>query len=124
MRHDLLSDALTTIQNAENVGKESCSVPNSKLVKAVLDIMQKIEYISQAKVAGKEIIVSLAGKVNTMKSVKPRFAVDKDEYEKYEKRYLPSPEVGIIVVSTSQGLMTHKEAKEKGIGGRLLAFVY
>jgi small subunit ribosomal protein S8 len=32
--------------------------------------------------------------------------------------------MGAIIVSTPQGLMTHREAKEKGIGGRLLAFVY
>ncbi len=124
MRHDLLSDALSMIQNAENVGQETCNVANSKLVKAVLDVILKAGYIGQAKASGHEISVTLAGKINTIKSIKPRFAVNKDGYEKYEKRYLPSPGVGLVVVSTSQGLMTHQEAREKGLGGRLLAFVY
>jgi small subunit ribosomal protein S8 len=124
MRHDLLSDALSVIQNAENVGQESCSVPNSKLVKAVLEAVEKAGYIGQLKASGSAMTVSLVGKINAIKSVRPRFAVRKDEFEKYEKRYLPSPEMGAIIVSTPQGLMTHREAKEKGIGGRLLAFVY
>lgn len=124
MRHDLLSDALSTIQNAESTGHEGCSVPNSKLVKAVLEVMQRAHYISQAKESGRKLTVTLAGKTNSVKAIRPRFAARKDEFEKYAKRYLPSADIGIIIVSTSQGIMTHREAAERGIGGRLLAFVY
>jgi len=46
------------------------------------------------------------------------------EYEKWEKRFLPAFDFGLLIVSTSQGVMTHKEAREKGIGGRLIAYVY
>jgi small subunit ribosomal protein S8 len=46
------------------------------------------------------------------------------EFEQWEKRTLPSREVGLLVVSTSKGVLSHKEAKEKNIGGKLLAFVY
>jgi small subunit ribosomal protein S8 len=50
--------------------------------------------------------------------------VKKDEYEKWEQQYLPSKDIGILMVTTSQGVMSHKEAKTKGLGGKLLGYVY
>ena len=44
--------------------------------------------------------------------------------EEWEKRFLPSREVGILVVSTPKGTVSHKEAKKHNTGGRLLAFIY
>jgi len=64
------------------------------------------------------------GRINDCGVIKPRFPVKKNEFEKWEKRYLPSPDVGLLVISTSKGVMTHREAKELGIGGVLLAYVY
>ena len=52
------------------------------------------------------------------------FAVKVDEFEEWEKKFLPSRDVGIMVVSTSKGVIAHKDAEEKNLGGRLLAFVY
>lgn len=46
------------------------------------------------------------------------------EFEKFEKRYLPAKNMGIIMVSTSQGITTHRMAKEKKSGGRLIAYCY
>jgi len=48
----------------------------------------------------------------------------KEEFEKFEKRYLPAKDFGFIVISTTKGLITLEEAREKGLGGRLIAFVY
>jgi small subunit ribosomal protein S8 len=45
-------------------------------------------------------------------------------FEEWEKKFLPSRDVGIMVVSTSKGIIAHKDAQEKNIGGRLLAFIY
>jgi len=56
--------------------------------------------------------------------VKPRFSVKVNEFETWEKKFLPSRNVGLMVVSTSSGVIAHREAQEKNIGGRLLAFVY
>lgn len=124
MRHDLISDALSAIKNAEYVGKSECAVVNSKLVRSILSILQKTSYIGEVRESGKKIRVRLIGKISALHVVRPRFAVKHDGFEKFEKRYLPSREVGVIIVSTSQGVMTHKEAIEKKIGGRLLAYVY
>ncbi len=66
----------------------------------------------------------LLGKVNKCGAIKPRFSVKKGGFEKFEKRYLPAKNFGMIIVSTSKGLMMHDEAKKKGLGGRLISYVY
>lgn len=126
---DPLSDALTNMRNNEMQGNERCIIsPASKLIGRVLKTMQQEEYIGDFEYvddnkAGK-FIVELEGNINKCGVIKPRHAVSKDEFEKFEKRYLPAKNFGIMVMTTSQGIMTHQEAKEKGIGGRLLAYVY
>jgi small subunit ribosomal protein S8 len=68
--------------------------------------------------------VQLMGRINKCGSIKPRFPVKVDNFESWEKKFLPSRNVGLLVVSTSKGVIGHKEAQEKNFGGRLLAFVY
>jgi small subunit ribosomal protein S8 len=50
--------------------------------------------------------------------------VSSKELEDMEKQFLPSRDIGVLVFSTSLGVLSHKEVKEKKIGGRLLAYVY
>jgi len=64
------------------------------------------------------------GRINKCGSVKPRFPVKVSNFEDWEKKFLPSRNVGILVVSTSKGVIAHREAQEKNVGGRLLAFIY
>lgn len=128
MRHDLLSDVLSAIKNGDRVGKKETITPASKLVKEVLLLIQKhgfigeFEYIDDKR--GGKFKIKLLGKINNCGSIRPRFPVKKNNYEKYERRFLPAAGFGIIIVSTPQGIKTHDEAKEKGIGGKLLAYVY
>ncbi|VVB76574.1 30S ribosomal protein S8 [Candidatus Tiddalikarchaeum anstoanum] len=129
MRHDLLADALSVINNAEKAGKTSCTItPVSKFVRQVLDIFKKEGYITGYEYTdnkrGGVIVVQLAGKINKTGSVKPRFSSKKDELEKFEKRYLPSKDFGFIIISTPKGLITHIEAEEKQTGGKIIAYVY
>lgn len=126
---DTISNALITIKNSELASKEECICkPASKFLGRILEVMKKHNYIADYKYVddkkGGLYIVKLAHLINECKAIKPRYKVKKDEFEKFEKRYLPSRDIGLLIVSTSQGVMTHKEAKEKGIGGRLLAYVY
>jgi small subunit ribosomal protein S8 len=126
---DPLSDALTNIRNNELQVNSTCTIsPASKLIGHVLSVMKKENYISNFEYvddnkAGK-FEVELDGNINQCGVIKPRHAVKKDEYEKFEKRYLPAKNFGILIVTTPEGIMTHKEAKAKGIGGRLLAYMY
>ena len=64
------------------------------------------------------------GKLNFCKAIKPRFNVKKENFDKYVRRFLPARNLGIIIISTTKGLMTHEEAIEKNLGGRLIAFCY
>jgi small subunit ribosomal protein S8 len=68
--------------------------------------------------------VQLLGRVNKCGGIKPRIPASFKEIENWEKRFLPSRDIGVLVVSTSQGVLSHREVKERKIGGRLLAFVY
>ncbi|PSH00976.1 MAG: 30S ribosomal protein S8, partial [Nanohaloarchaea archaeon SW_7_46_7] len=47
-----------------------------------------------------------------------------DEFEKWAKRYLPAQGFGEILVTTSQGVMTHSKARKEKVGGKLLGYVY
>ena len=126
---DPIADAMISIKNHENASKKECIFkPASKLLGEILKIMQKNGYIGEFEYIedGKSGMykISLLGKINNCRAIKPRYAVKKNEFEKFEKRYLPSKDIGIIIVSTPAGVKTHDEAKNAGIGGRLLAFVY
>jgi len=129
MLTDPLANALSAIKNHEKARKREIVVaPASKLIAEVLRVMQQdgfigeFEFIDDGK-AGK-FRIQLLGKINDCGVVKPRHAVKQTAYEKWEKRYLPAAGFGTIIVSTPKGVITHTAAKEQGLGGRLLAYVY
>ena len=128
MRHDLLSDVFCTIKNAEAIGKRDCTVPASNMVKAVLKIAKEHKYIGDATFQedgrGGKFKVKLLGRINDCNAVRPRFSVMRSEYRKFEKRYLPANGVGILIVSTSKGVMDQVQAKKENTGGKLLGYVY
>ncbi|MFH0862290.1 MAG: 30S ribosomal protein S8 [Candidatus Altiarchaeota archaeon] len=129
MRHDPLNDAISVIKNAERTGKSECLLhPKSKLLMNVLQIFQDNGYVGELEVAdnrrGGNVRVRLVRQINDCGVIKPRFPVKNSEFDKWEKRYLPSQGFGLIVVSTPKGIMGHEEAKSKGLGGRLLAYAY
>lgn len=126
MLSDSLANALSKIQNAERAKEKEVKIfPVSKLIFEVLKIMQGEGYIgSFEKVEdGKAVKVKMIGKINSCGAIKPRFSLKKGEFEKWEKRFLPAAGFGVLIISTPQGVMTHREARERGIGGRLLAYV-
>ncbi|MFH1544529.1 MAG: 30S ribosomal protein S8 [archaeon] len=126
---DPVSDALANIKNHEMASKKECTFkPAPKLMGEILRVMQENGYIVSHEHIndGRNGIfkVKLDGKINECNSIKPRHAVKKKDFEKYEKRYLPSRDIGILIVSTPKGIKSHREAKKDGLGGRLLAYVY
>lgn len=128
MRHDLVSDVLSSIKNGDQYGIKECVTQSSKLVKNILLILQKHNYIGDFELIddkkGGKFKIQLLGKINNCNSIKPRVYVRKDEYEKYEKRFLPAIGFGFLLVSTTRGVMTHNDARERGLGGVLLGYVY
>lgn len=129
MMHDPINDAIVSIKNYERVGKGECVVrPVSKLLVEILKIFQKEGYIGEFELSrnqkGGSISVKLVKQINDCGVIKPRFSVKHNEFLKWEKRFLPSRDFGILIVSTPKGVLSHKEVKERKIGGRLLAYVY
>ena len=126
---DALSNGLTSIKNNELRNKRECVIsPAPKLLGRVLRVMQLNGYIGEFEFIDDgrfgKFRVQLLGRINICGAVKPRFSMRLDDIEDWEKHLLPSRDIGILVVSTPQGVMSHREAKEKRLGGRLLAFIY
>jgi len=100
----------------------------SNIIKNVLKIFKENNYIKDFEIIedGKAgiIKVHLNGNINKCGVIKPRFSVQRQDFEKFEKRYLPARDLGFILISTSKGLMIHIQAKEKKLGGKLIAYVY
>lgn len=129
MLDDSLANALSLILNGELIGKSDCLIkPISKVMKTLLKVMKENGYIGDFKEIqdskGNYIKLTLIGGINKCGVIKPRYSVKINDFEKFEKRYLPAKDLGIIFVSTPRGIMTHYDAKTKKTGGRLLAYVY
>ncbi len=126
---DVLAQGLNVIKTHKRVGKRSCIIkPTSKLLLSVIEILKKRGYVQSYEYKkdgrGDQVIVYGIGPINNCGVIKPRFAVAADEWIKWEQRYVLSKEFGMLIVSTSEGLMTNLEARERNIGGRLIAYVY
>ena len=129
MRHDPLNDAICTIKNAERTGKRECILkPKTKLLVNLLQILQEGGFIGEYEVVdnrrGGYINVGLIRQINECGIIKPRFPVKHHEFDSWEQRYLPAQGFGLLIVSTSKGVMSHEHAKELGVGGRLIAYAY
>ena len=129
MQHDPLADAMSLIKNAEQTGKQECIIrPSSKLIGRVLKIMQENNYIGQFEYFedGRAGVfkVKLTGNINDCGVIKPRYSVKRKDLEKFEARYLPAQDFGVLILTTTQGVLSHNTAKGLKTGGKLLAFVY
>jgi small subunit ribosomal protein S8 len=126
---NVLANLFATMYNNELRNKKECLViPASKLAQEVLRVMQRSKYIGEFEfiddgITGK-LRIQLLGRINKCGVITPRYPVKSDSYYEWERRFLPAVNVGILVVSTSQGVMSHNDAVQKGLGGRLLGYVY
>merc|ERR1712227_367700 len=95
VRMSVLNDALKSLTNAERRGKRQVLIrPGSKVIVKFLQVMQKFGYMNHG------------------------------DTEKWIANLLPSRQFGHMVLTTSQGIMDHDEARRKQIGGKLLGFFY
>lgn len=124
MSQDIVANAINQIMNAKRALKKEIEIKShSKFLLSILAIAKLNYYIKNYRTEGKVLKVEI-GKLNGCRAIKPRTMVQVKEIEKYIKRYLPAKNIGIIVVSTSSGLVTHRTALEKNIGGSLVAYFY
>ncbi|MGV8085540.1 MAG: 30S ribosomal protein S8 [Candidatus Bilamarchaeum sp.] len=125
---DHLADALNTLKTHEIVGQNKCSVKATRLVGEVLKLLKEHNYLKEFKVVdngrGGVFEVQLDGRINDCGVIKPRMPVKRSDWAKTEQQFIPGFGVGLLIVSTSNGIMTNSEADKKKVGGRLLAYVY
>ncbi|MAG23993.1 30S ribosomal protein S8 [Candidatus Pacearchaeota archaeon] len=124
MSQDIVADALNQMMNAKRRGKPTLEVKrHSKFLLSILAIAKLKGHVKSFKANDKTLEIEL-DKLNGCKSIKPRLVVSVKDIDKYVKRYLPAKNIGTLIISTSQGLMTHQTAQEKNIGGFLIAYIF
>ncbi len=128
MLQNTLADVLSTIKNAERLGRKECVTRASKEIKEVLKVLQQHGYIGAFEFvedgrSGK-FKIELKGKIIDCNVIKPRYSAGIDEFEKFEKRFLPAREFGLLILTTPKGVIDHRKAREMHVGGKLVAFVY
>lgn len=127
--NDTLANALSKMMNLEKIGAKECTIkPTSKVIKKVMEVLHDNGYVGEIVETessnGNHLTINMLGRINKCNAIKPRFSIGLETYDKFEKRFLPAKNFGVIIVTTNQGIMTHREAKEKRIGGKLLAYCY
>jgi small subunit ribosomal protein S8 len=131
---DPIADMLTRLRNANQAYHESTSMPYSKIKQGIADILQQEGYISSYKVeepkegtVGKTLIVDLKFGPSRERSIAGVRRISKPGLRVYAKSTnLPKVlgGLGVAIISTSQGLLTDRQAKNKGVGGVVLAYVW
>ena len=128
MSRDIVADAFNKIKLYDRLGKRECIVNFSKLLVNILEVLKRYGYIEdyeEVEMEGKPYLkVMLKGEISQLGVIKPRYPVKYEEWVKVEQQYLPSYNLGIIIVTTPEGVLSNVEAKEKRIGGRLIGYVY
>jgi len=129
VRVSVLGDALKSMYNAEKRGKKQVLIrPSSKVVIKFLQVMMKHGYINEFEFVDNhrsgKIVIELNGRLNKCGVISPRYDISAGDVEDWVGRLLPSRQFGFFVMTTSQGIMDHEEARRKKLGGKVLGFFY
>jgi len=132
MNTDPIADLLTRIRNASAVGHPSVSIPGSKKKEQILEVLKNEGYVRNYQVSEEEkgkpnILITLAYAQDGEASIKKIDRLSRPGIRKYVAcedipRYRGG--LGTVIVSTSSGMMSDQQAREKGIGGELICSVF
>ena len=123
-----IADACCALKNAERARKKEVVIsPASKVLQQILRIFQRHAYIGEFERyddgrQGK-FKIALLGKINECTGLM-RLNYKISQFEMLERRLLPAPGLGLIILTTNQGIMTMSEAEEKHLGGHTLCYIY
>ena len=127
---DAVADMLTRIRNAGTAGHPTVTIPASNLKKAIAQILldegyiNRVEYFEDNKQGSIKVTLKYAAKKNVISGIqrisKPGLRV----YTKSQELPRVLGGLGIAIISTSNGIMTDKKARQMGVGGEVLAYVW
>jgi small subunit ribosomal protein S8 len=127
---DPIADMLSRIRNAIAVRKTEVLLPHSKVKEAVASLLQENNFIDRVSVTdasiGKTLHVTINGESNNARITEIKRLSTPGRRYYVAAKDIPSVKSGrgIVIVSTSKGMMTGTEAKAAGIGGELICKVY
>lgn len=127
---DPVSDMLTRIRNAIAVGKSEVSMPHSKIKQSVAELLKKSGFLSEVKVDGQGIDKKVIIKINSdsenakITEISRLSRPGRRLYAKAKDIPVVKQGRGLVIVSTSRGIMTGDEAKKAKVGGELICKVY
>lgn len=130
---DPISDMLTRIRNTQAVGHATVDLPFSKIKLSLAEILKKEGFIKNVSKKGRGIkkIIEIELLYEDKKSAIPKITQIKRVSKPGKREYARVKDIrpvlggrGISIISTSQGLMTGKEAKKKGLGGEILCEIW
>lgn len=129
MMTDPIADMLTRIRNAQATGCPAVELPFSKLKWQIAEILQSHGFIGKAeKLTGRperlRLMLKYEGKDGVIRSLKRESKPGHRVYRRAKDLPRVLNDYGIAIVSTSAGLMTNKEARERGLGGEVICSVY
>ncbi|WP_293952994.1 30S ribosomal protein S8 [uncultured Corynebacterium sp.] len=128
---DPIADMLSRVRNANNAHHDTVSMPSSKLKANIAEILKQEGYIASYTVedvkVGKTLTLELKYSNTRVRSIAGLSRVSKPGLRVYAKS-TNLPQVlgglGVAIISTSHGLLTDRQATEKGVGGEVLAYVW
>lgn len=126
--NDSLADALSKINHYASLWKSEVVLKKSKLLTQVLKLLQEFNYVGAIEEIedGKQglLKVQLPGTINKCGVIKPRYETGVADLEKFERRFLPAKDFGVLILSTHKGLKAHAQATEENLGGVVIAYCY
>lgn len=128
---DVIADMLTRIRNAGTARHETVDIPASNMKKAIADILLEEGYVKGVQVIedGRQGIIRVTlkygqGKKNTIHGIRRVSKPGLRIYSNCEDMPKVMNGLGIVIVSTSKGIMTDKRARKENVGGEIIAFVW
>ena len=131
---DPIADMLTRLRNANQAYHDKVTMPFSKIKASIAEVLKAVGYIASWSAeepaegeVGKRLVVELKYGQNRERSLAGIKRVSKPGLRVYAKsdelpRVLGG--LGVAIVSTSQGLLTDRQARKRSVGGEILAFVW
>jgi small subunit ribosomal protein S8 len=128
---DLIADQLTVIRNAVRVGKKTVIIKKSGILEGIIEIVKKEGFIENYRVIDDNRQGQIKIYLKYLEDGTPVMEALKRISKPGRRQYLPAKKVknviggvGIAIFSTSKGLLTDSEAREKGVGGELICEIY